>query len=342
MLGSVSAAAVVTLLGVLGAVVVRSLRPLDDFAAQIAGIAETDLATRLPAAGVPVEMALVVDGFNGLLARLETAFNRERTFSSDVAHELRTPLAGLLATIQVALSRTRGTADYRDALARCEEISHAAHRLVETLLALARLEAGLVKPNQTTVEIDSLIRTEWDKVAAKSANRGVAVSHDDVAELVASLDQDQMRIVLANLLENAVEYTLPGGSIEISCHATTVGFAIRISNSPCELSRDKVVHVFDRFWRSDPARSNSAHAGLGLSLTKRIVELLGGAIDARIDDDRFVVQITIAVSPKGTGSCQPAVFGRRPESDSHSSPVTSGQEALAAPELCRQKRRAAT
>ena len=126
-----------------GTVVVRQgLRPLETVAAQIGAIRDDDLTARIPVDRLPVELAPVVQRLNDLLQRLDAAFQRERTFTADAAHELRTPLAGLRSTLEVALTHPRGTAEYREALADCLEIVRHTQALVDSLLALARLDGG--------------------------------------------------------------------------------------------------------------------------------------------------------------------------------------------------------
>ena len=298
MLGGVSAFAVVALTALLGWVVVRSLRPLDAFAANIALIGESDLASRLPTDGAPSEMIPVIHGFNELLERIEAAFDRERMFSSNVAHELRTPLAGLLATIQVALSRSRGSAEYRDALERCEDISHDTHRLVETLLSLSRLEGSKVRTDAVAVALDEIVDEEWKKLADRAGDKGIVAAIGKSSGVSVAADGDQVRIVLANLFDNAIEYTHPGGAIEYICRAADSGATLRIANGPCDLPAESVAHVFGQFWRGDAARSQTGdHSGLGLALCKRIVDASGGQIEVTLEDDSFVATITFAIAP---------------------------------------------
>jgi signal transduction histidine kinase len=309
MLGGVSMVAVTALVGLLAWVVVRSLRPLGDFARSIEAIGEADLATRVVLDRAPTEMAPMIDGFNNLLERIEAAFERERRFSSNVAHELRTPLSGLLATIQVALSRQRDGAEYRAALARCEDISQETHRLVETLLSLARWEAGKATAGLCPVELNAVITDEWARVADRAEAKALGVSFVDDGEVFAAGDVNPLRIVVANLLDNAVEYTPVGGTIRVECTAAAGRPALTMINGPCELSAQEVGHVFDEFWRGDAARTNTGvHAGLGLALVQRIVRSLGGEASATLEFGCFVMRITLSPAMASASAAPPAVL----------------------------------
>jgi two-component system heavy metal sensor histidine kinase CusS len=283
---------VAVVLALLSWIVTRGLKPLNAIARQIGDVNEFDLGVRLPSDGAPTEMRPVIDGFNGLLERLEGAFDRERTFSSNVAHELRTPLAGLLATIQVALSRQRSDVAYRTALQDCEAISQDTHRLIETLLLLTKIESGQIYPSEGTLVVDALVDEQWEDFAARANQKGLTVAINGPPGVSIAADRDQMGIVLTNLFDNAVEYSQPGGSIEIRWNASATGLQLSVANGGCDLLAEQTPHVFERFWRGDASRSaTGTHAGLGLALSKRIVEALGGKIAASLEGRRFVVTI---------------------------------------------------
>lgn len=299
MLVGVSTCAVVALLGFLAWIVPDSLRPLESFSKQIAGISESDLATRIATERAPAEIAPVMAGFNSLLERLDRAFQRERTFSSNVAHELRTPLAGLLATAQVTLSRARSNSEYRDALARCEEISRDTHRIMETLLTLSRLEAGKVSTDGHDVAVGPLIVSEWDKVNARAIEKHISFTMADALSANQTPVSQLLSVVVANLLDNAIEYTLPGGAIDVGVQAVGAVMALRIENGPCDIREEHATHVFQQFWRADTARSaTGSHAGLGLTISQRIVEALGGKISASVNGAHFLVNVACPIADR--------------------------------------------
>ncbi|HEU0035874.1 MAG TPA: ATP-binding protein [Kofleriaceae bacterium] len=254
-------------------VIVRfALAPVRRVASAIAERSESNLAP-LDASDAPEELGVVVRRLDELLRRLDLAFARERELTADVAHELRTPLAGLRATIEVALDRERTPERYRATLAECLAICASTERVVEALLVLARLDAGSVRVRPERVRLDELVRERWARFAARAAERGVVVELDVMASEVTS-DLDQLRVVIDNLLDNAVSYCDPGGGIAI----VVAGDRLQVTNTAAAVVEP--AKLFERFWRGDAARTAGIHAGLGLSLCKKLVELLGGRISA--------------------------------------------------------------
>jgi two-component system sensor histidine kinase QseC len=185
-------------------VIGSSLRPLNVLAAEIESVGDDNLSARVEARSIPHEMGPIVRQLNELLARLEDAFQRERTFSADIAHELRTPIAGVLSAVEVVLSRPRPVDDYRETL---EEVLPAVRRvqsMVETLLYLGRLESGQIEIEETAVDIRDLVQTAWEPLAATAGQRRLTVEWDvhDAAHVIT--DPLLLEIAIRNVLENAV------------------------------------------------------------------------------------------------------------------------------------------
>jgi two-component system, OmpR family, heavy metal sensor histidine kinase CusS len=292
MLLGVSTAAIVAMLAILGWIVKRTLRPLDELAVEIAALDERELSTRFHVSKAPQELSPVVARLNELLARLEEAFQRERVFTADVAHELRTPLAGLRATLEVALGRTRGASEYRRVIENCEIICKDTQRLVSTLLWLARMEAGRADLDRSFVNVSTYVASSWTAFESRARDRGVGVTCAGPLDVLLDTDADMLQVVFSNVFDNAVSYVNEGGVIEIEWSAGQQGLAVVIANTGCDLSEERARKVFDRFWRGDTARAaTGSHAGLGLALCHKIVEALGGSIRAKVCDGRFVVTI---------------------------------------------------
>ncbi|MEP6860498.1 MAG: ATP-binding protein [Deltaproteobacteria bacterium] len=265
-----------------------ALAPMRDLASAIAAIRATDLAVRLAPQTTAVELVAVTNRLDELLGRLGAAFARERELTAEVAHELRTPLAGLRATIELALDRERPAERYRSALEQSLAITRDTERLVESLLSLARLDAGQTGLHATPIDLDQLVRDGLDKVHACAAERKLAVVTELEAVTLTS-DRDKLRIVIANLLDNATTYADEGGEVRV----TLTGNMLRVSNTGCALSSEEVGHVFERFWRADAARSSEGHSGIGMPLTQKLVELLGGTIAVEVNDGRFVATVRL-------------------------------------------------
>ena len=268
--------------GVLWLVIRRSLRPIDQVAAEINRLGEEDLSARLEAPNAPKEIQPVTERLNDLLGRLEIAFRRERSFSSNVAHELRTPLAGLRSMIEVALSRPRGGGEYREALSDSLQVTTQMQAMVEKLLSLARLDAGQVRTAPQSVAINDLVRACWAPLADCAEARRLRIQWELGPPASVVTDPSLLEVALRNVLENAVAHADDGGSVRIE---TVVGgdrADIRVTNTGSTLPQEEAERVFERFWRGDAARTAAGvHSGLGLSLVKKIAEVLGGAARVR-------------------------------------------------------------
>ncbi len=279
----------------LGALIVRQgLRPLDTLATRIAAIRQDDLSARVSVDPLPAELAPVVHRLNDLLRRLEDAFGRERAFTSDAAHELRTPLAGLRSTIEVALARPRECAEYRDALSECLTIVQHTQTLTCHLLTLARMDS-----HQTTVEPESVAVAELVDAALRSlgdtvARRGLTVSVGIASTVSCTADRALLLMVLSELATNAAEYTEDGGHIDVTAVQAPSAVELEMANSGCRLAPEDASHVFDRFWRGDGSRSQTGvHSGLGLSLVQHAVRAIGGSIAASIGSDTFTIHLSV-------------------------------------------------
>ncbi len=291
-----ASAAVITLSLLIAAVVVRQgLRPLNSIAGEIAAISQENLTTRIGAESAPSEVVPIKDRLNDLLARLEDAFKRERRFTADVAHELRTPLAGLRSTIEVTLSRARDSAEYQTALSDCLEIVENMHIMVSNLLTLARLDARQVTLRTEQIRLAELVNSAWWPLRDKAEQRGIAFENHIPVDLTCQSDPEHLAIVFQNLLENAADYTNQAGQIYIAAQRTGDSLQVTIANTGCKLTAEQVSKVLDSFWRADESRSDATvHSGLGLALVKRIITALNGAVTAQIDQpDTFKITFTL-------------------------------------------------
>jgi len=274
-------------LALLTGVVHVGLAPLRALARTIAQVREPALTHRFDAATAPPELRAVVARLDELLARLGATLARERELTAEVAHELRTPLAGLRVTIEVALARERSTAHYRETLATTLAITVQTERLVTTLLALARLEAGATVLELADVAVDEVVREALAPVTVRIAERELALTTElETVEL--ATDRAQLEVVVHNLLDNAVAYADHGGTVAVSLTRTE----LRVTNTGCRLTPAEAPLVFQRFWRGDAARTVGSHTGLGLAMCQRLLALLGGTIDVVVDGDTFTAVVT--------------------------------------------------
>lgn len=266
---------------VLVLVVRRGLRPMSSLAAQIGSLPPNDLSARIDLDSPPRELAPVVDQMNALLQRIQDAMQREKALTAEVAHELRTPLAGLRSTLEVSLSRDREPATYRADLAGCLEITGQMQHMVSNLLCMARLERGAVPTRPEPVALDALLAECWRLFdeAAREKQVELSLPRNGPVEIVS--DREILRQVFTNLLDNAVTYVDRGGSISVELQNRDGRARLEIANSGSRLAPEQSPRAFDRFWRGDAARQAAGvHCGLGLPLVRMLVERLGGSIQA--------------------------------------------------------------
>lgn len=271
-------------------VVHLGLRPIRELAMTISRIREHDLSARVARATRATELAPIAERLDEVLARLGSAFARERELTAEVAHELRTPLAGLRATLELALDRERPAERYRVALEQSLAITHQTSRLVESLLSLARLDAGQTSIDATPIDVDQLVRDAVATIQSRAVERELEVI-TELEPVTLTTDHGKLRVVVTNLLDNAVTYADTGGEIRV----TLLGGVLRVMNTGCALTTEQATHVFDRFWRGDASREQAAgHVGIGLALCKKLVELLDGKIDVVVRDGRFTATVVLS------------------------------------------------
>ncbi len=284
--------AVVAIVGVLAWLVTRSLQPLDQLASQIEGIDANSLTERVHIDEAPSELRPAVRHLNELITRLETAFQREKTFAADVAHELRTPLSGMRSTLEVSLSRRRENQDYQAAMGKCLGICDQTQDIVETLLSLSRLEAGRERPEIAEIDVDTVLQDCWAPFDTHAHERGLDLQWDCETGVVLSTDPAMLRVVFCNLMDNAVSYTNTQGTIRITTFLAESEFRLRFTNTGCTLSLLDAERVFERFWRADSARSQTGqHAGLGLALSRRMIEVMGGTTAVSVEGGHFSISL---------------------------------------------------
>jgi len=265
----------------------RGLRPLHEIADRATHIDADSLQTRFPSTDQPRELNAITYRLNDLLARLEASFERERRFTADLAHELRTPLAELRSQAELTLKwpEERSAASDRAIL----DITLHLEGLVTRLLALGRAELAQLEHRKDAVEVAALVRAVLQPLAARIRERGLSVRADELPELTIATDPIFFRAIATNLLENAVAYAPAGSCIAIRAARTREAFQLEIANPAPDLQLGDVGHMFERMWRRDRARTGGEHLGLGLALSRSFAQLLGLKLDARMNDDGVLV-----------------------------------------------------
>lgn len=273
----VGAAVIVS--GILGWLAARrGLAPLAVMKAGAAAVTPRKLDLRLSLASVPVEMADLADTLNTMLERLELAFHRLSDFSSDLAHELRTPIANLMMQTQVALSQPRSAQVYRDILASNAEEFERLSRMISDMLFLAKAEHGLMLPSYEEIDLCREARALFEYYEALAAERQIAMRCQGGGSMVG--DPPMIRRAFGNLLSNALRHTADGGYVAVALRKDPDAVVISVENSGETIDPTHMARLFERFYRIDSsrARDDALGAGLGLAIVKAIVEAHGGVI----------------------------------------------------------------
>lgn len=316
LLASLRVALTLVVLGLLGgaallvkAVVGFALAPLDSLARQLEVMDADSLGSQAPdAAGAPAELRPVIHHLNGLLARLDESFARERSFSANLAHELRTPLSELRAVTDVALKWPEDTGSHLEAITEVRGIGLQMERVVVNLLALARFDGRQHTVWPSEVSLGELAASCWSAVASEAGEKGMTLRLEIPDGLAVVTDREKLGLILANLFSNAVAHGSPGnagGGVTCSGSRDGESFVLRIGNPAGSLTPEDLPRIFDRFWRKDPARSGGRHAGLGLSLVSALCDLLGFEKEARLAGGWFEITLrgrAAAAEPDGGGS----------------------------------------
>ena len=263
-----------------------SLEPIDRLSREVSDRNESQLDQALNVPGeMPVELVDLAREFDRLLSRVAAIRQRERDFIRHAAHELRTPIAGLQAIIDLALSQSRDAASMADSLQECQQAAVRLGELVKRLSALSRVgqrtEAAVMGP----VELRALQEECLERFHESAARRGLtwATTWSDTP-LVAWGDEALLRIILNNLFDNAVSYSARNGEIRLTGgrHGNKVRFEIsnRVDGSPVDPER-----LFEPLFRSDSSRHDAAdHLGIGLTLSRDAAQAMDGTLQARVEN----------------------------------------------------------
>jgi signal transduction histidine kinase len=251
----------------------RSIGQIDETARSLA----PGHPTRIDLGRVADEFVGVARALNGAFDRLDEAIARERQLTSDASHELRTPAATLLAEARWALQRPRDADAYRRSLEVCARQGARMKDLVESLLTLARLEAGTLPPARDHVELRPVVEEAMAELQALATESRVALRVNGDVSVWA--DHVQLRILVSNLLSNAIRYNRPEGEVLVGIGTEGPRVILTVSDTGRGLDPALAARAFERFWRADSARSTrDGGSGLGLAISKAIVDAHAGRI----------------------------------------------------------------
>jgi two-component system OmpR family sensor kinase len=254
----------------------RALAPLGRINLTARRMAEGDLSARIPDESADSEVGQLVTALNSAFDRLHGAIERQRRFTADASHELRTPLATLSAEVQWALARDRARDELRSSLEVCGRAAARMQAVIERLLFLARGQA--VAAETHPVRLDDVAREAVDHTRALSYASGLTVEVD-LAPVSILANRERLLEAVTNVVTNALRYNVPAGRVTVETHLENGRAVLRVADTGIGIAAEDLPHVFDPFFRGDPARSrDTGGAGLGLAVARTVAEEHGGTI----------------------------------------------------------------
>jgi two-component system heavy metal sensor histidine kinase CusS len=260
------------------------LRPLRDLSLEARGLQPNAPAQRLPTEPLPLELRDLAAAFNGALGRLEQAYQQLEGFNADVAHELRTPLANMIGTTQVALSRPRGAGELQEVLQSNLEELERLRTIVNDMLFLARADQGEAATALADCAVADEVRKTVDFFEFLLDEKGITVGVEGDLRCRASMERALFRRALTNLVQNAIAHSQPGARLVVHIRPENALVWVTVSNQGATIAEVHLLRLFDRFYRADAARHDEEgeHGfGLGLAIVQAIARMHGGGVTAR-------------------------------------------------------------
>jgi heavy metal sensor kinase len=279
-----------------------ALRPLRETADVIGEISPRNLNRRIDARRLPPELVPVATRLNEMLDRIERAYVQRHQFLADASHELRTPVAALVTTIEVSLRHPRGAEAYRSTLDSCLSDARLLRQLVERLMEQCRADELSHDEAVEEVDLAPLLDQCAQQATVLASERGVDVRSEIPEHVPVKIQPQRLRSIIVNLLSNAVEYNQPGGRVELLVRPNGQFIHLTVSDTGPGIAAEHLPHLFEPFYRADRARSvQPGHLGLGLSLVRSHVSALGGEIrvESRVGEGT-AFHVDVPVNRNGT------------------------------------------
>lgn len=271
----------VVLVGVTGGALFTyaSLQPIRDLSTAVRTILQTGrMSARVPTRNTDDALDELSVLFNTLLDRIDSLIGAMRGSLDNVAHDLRTPMTRLRSIAETALHSEQRPEALREALADCLEESERVVAMLDTLMDISEAETGTMKLHLEPVRLADLVRETVELYADLAEEKNVTVTTNVPVELSVVADRSRLRQVLANLMDNAVKYTPPGGRMGIEGHRTADGVTLSVQDTGIGIPATELPRVWERLYRGDQSRSERG-LGLGLSLVRAIVQAHGGRVE---------------------------------------------------------------
>lgn len=256
------------------------LAPLQRLSEAVRQVSPRDFRLPFTDDRLPSELKPIAQRLKETLELLKRAFAREKQATADISHELRTPLAVLLTTTELGLRKPRSAEQYREMLQDCRLSAQQMNEIVNRLLTLARLDAGVEQLQRRTIDVAELADQCATLVRPLAEAQGLTLQVHHEPIMSAQTDPDKLREVLNNLLHNAIQYNRPNGRIDLRVGQSQDKLWMEVADTGIGISPDARPQIFERFYRADASRTGDGmHAGLGLALVKEYIDLMGGRID---------------------------------------------------------------
>lgn len=258
-----------------------AVRPVSEITEQATRIEAGTLDPRIAAHADTAEYRGLVAVLNRMLERLDLAFRNQRRLTANMSHELRTPLTAMKGEIEVALRAERSPREYQRVLHSALEEIEQLTEMSDDLLLITRADARLLEPQRAPTDVNAVVQNVLQGLKTRIEERELTVERRlPTVATEASLDPELITRVAHHLLDNAVKFTPPGGTIRITTAQVDGGVHLSIQDSGPGIPADQLPHIFEPFYRADEARSRGTGTGLGLAMAAAIVRLHGGTIRA--------------------------------------------------------------
>lgn len=267
------------------------LKPLEEIKAQIGKLDVNKLSQRVEVTTPVMDMESIVSALNQVLSRIEQSFKREQRFTSDAAHELRTPITELMNMAEVA-KKWPGKVNHKEFYADVLASSMKMQLIVNSLLDLARCKNGQIKLQSTTLNLSDRIDDAWPLYCRLAEEKNIRFLLRGDRKIRINSSQVELDFVLSNIISNAVEYGDNDSTINASIMEDTDSVSISISNRTSSLEPEDIPHMFESLWRKDDSRNSERHIGMGLTIVQAFIELLDLEIEASLNGQTYSVVIS--------------------------------------------------
>lgn len=276
----------------------RALAPVGEITRTAEQITSRNLSERLPEAKTGDELEALSIALNRMIARIEHSFRHVNRFSADASHELRTPLTVLRGELEAIVQRPDLPPDVRETIGSTLEETERLSKIVESLLAISRLDAGEALMTRERFDLTELVTDTTDQMRLLAEDKQIALKCAAAGSVEVEGDQGRVKQVVVNLVDNAIKYTPEGGKVEISVGVVNGSAVLEVTDSGVGIPSEAIGHVFERFYRVDKARSRQmGGAGLGLSIVKSICTAHEGRVRVESTEgkgSRFTVELPLA------------------------------------------------